>query len=211
MTRVAIAAPSQPEIDALRDVLALEPHITVTLHSTRLERALTADATLADVVIVRVEALQSLQRTLHALDDHHAAAPFIVLCDVDALGVVPSLVRQGMRALLPTHAGIRELMAAIDSSSAGLVTLTAEAFQGGASESARRLVEPTRSAPPLSPREREILALLADGLGNKIVAARLGISEHTVKTHVTSIFAKLGAETRAEAVAIGARQGLILL
>jgi DNA-binding CsgD family transcriptional regulator len=48
-------------------------------------------------------------------------------------------------------------------------------------------------------------------MGNKIVAARLGISEHTVKTHVASIFQKLGADTRAEAVAIGARSGLILL
>ena len=49
------------------------------------------------------------------------------------------------------------------------------------------------------------------GLGNKIVAARLGISEHTVKTHVASIFQKLGADTRAEAVAIGARTGVIML
>jgi DNA-binding CsgD family transcriptional regulator len=64
---------------------------------------------------------------------------------------------------------------------------------------------------PLSPREREILGLVADGLGNKIVASRLGISEHTVKTHIASIFTKLGADTRAEAVAIGARQGMILL
>jgi DNA-binding CsgD family transcriptional regulator len=53
--------------------------------------------------------------------------------------------------------------------------------------------------------------MLAEGLGNKIVAARLGISEHTVKTHVASILAKLDAGTRAEAVAIGARLGLIML
>jgi DNA-binding CsgD family transcriptional regulator len=74
-------------------------------------------------------------------------------------------------------------------------------------------MNPTRVAAhtPLSPREREILSLVAEGLGNKIVAARLGISEHTVKTHVTSIFEKLGAESRAEAVAIGARTGVILL
>ena len=53
--------------------------------------------------------------------------------------------------------------------------------------------------------------MLAEGLGNKIVAARLGISEHTVKTHVASILSKLGADTRAEAVAIGARSGVLML
>src|SRR5919202_458193 len=64
---------------------------------------------------------------------------------------------------------------------------------------------------PLTPRELEVLGMLAEGLGNKIVAARLGISEHTVKTHVASILPKLDAGTRAEAVAIGARLGLIML
>jgi DNA-binding CsgD family transcriptional regulator len=53
--------------------------------------------------------------------------------------------------------------------------------------------------------------MLADGLANKEIAARLGISSHTVKTHVQSVFAKLGAETRAEAVALGVRRGLIVL
>jgi DNA-binding NarL/FixJ family response regulator len=53
--------------------------------------------------------------------------------------------------------------------------------------------------------------MLAEGLANKNIAARLGISEHTVKTHVASILTKLDAFSRAEAVAVGARQGLILL
>jgi len=63
----------------------------------------------------------------------------------------------------------------------------------------------------LSPREGEILNLLAAGLGNKEIAWQLKISEHTVKFHVTSIFNKLGASTRAEAVALGMRRGLIVL
>jgi DNA-binding CsgD family transcriptional regulator len=57
----------------------------------------------------------------------------------------------------------------------------------------------------------EVLGTLAEGLANKNIASRLGISEHTVKTHVASILMKLDAFSRAEAVAIGARQGLILL
>ena len=60
-------------------------------------------------------------------------------------------------------------------------------------------------------REREILALLADGLVNKQIAARLGISTNTVKTHLELLFDKLGVATRAEAVATGVKRGLLLL
>jgi len=63
----------------------------------------------------------------------------------------------------------------------------------------------------LTNRERQILALLADGLGNKQIAARLQISANTVKTHLELLFEKLGVSSRAEAVAIGVKRGLLLL
>src|SRR5256885_3419522 len=63
----------------------------------------------------------------------------------------------------------------------------------------------------LSNREREILALLADGLVNKQIAARLGISTNTVKTHLELLFDKLAVTTRAEAVATAVKRGLLLL
>jgi DNA-binding NarL/FixJ family response regulator len=63
----------------------------------------------------------------------------------------------------------------------------------------------------LTPRELEVLEVLAEGLSNRAIAARLQISEHTVKFHVASIFAKLGAENRTDAVMRGVRQGLITL
>jgi DNA-binding CsgD family transcriptional regulator len=63
----------------------------------------------------------------------------------------------------------------------------------------------------LTPREIEVLGMLAEGLGNKSVARRLSISEHTVKFHVSSIFTKLNAKSRTEAVTLGARLGLIML
>lgn len=66
-------------------------------------------------------------------------------------------------------------------------------------------------AEPLTPREGEVLQRLASGLGNKQIADQLHISEHTVKFHVASILGKLGAGTRTEAVALGIRQGLVLL
>jgi DNA-binding NarL/FixJ family response regulator len=65
--------------------------------------------------------------------------------------------------------------------------------------------------PILTNRERQILALLADGLANKQIAARLGISKNTVKTHIELLFDKLAVSSRAEAVATGVRRGLLLL
>ena len=63
----------------------------------------------------------------------------------------------------------------------------------------------------LPAREIEILRMLAQGLGNKQIAAQLGISEHTVKFHISSILGKLGAASRTEAVTSGIRMGLILI
>lgn len=74
---------------------------------------------------------------------------------------------------------------------------------------------PRVGAPPpaerLTPREVEVLGLLADGLSNKQIGVELGISDHTVKFHVNSILDKLGAETRTEAVVRAARLGLVAL
>lgn len=64
---------------------------------------------------------------------------------------------------------------------------------------------------PLTPREREVLELIAEGLSNKIIALRLAISEHTAKFHVNSILDKLEADTRTDAVVRAARRGLLTL
>lgn len=76
-------------------------------------------------------------------------------------------------------------------------------------------IAPRRATPPaaegLTPREGEALQLLAEGLSNKEIAARLGISEHTAKFHVVAILNKLGAASRTEAVVLAARWGLLML
>ena len=78
-------------------------------------------------------------------------------------------------------------------------------------EAVLRPVPATALVDPLTPRETEVLALVVEGLGNRAIAARLGISEHTAKFHVNAILGKLGAQTRAEAVAVAARLGLVVL
>jgi DNA-binding NarL/FixJ family response regulator len=122
-------------------------------------------------------------------------------------------VRAGARAVLAADATSEEIVAAIEAAAAGLVALPAELALDamGAARPGGSGQRPAAALPPLTRREHEILGMLAEGLANKHIAARLGISEHTVKTHVASILTKLDAYSRAEAVAIGARQGLILL
>jgi DNA-binding NarL/FixJ family response regulator len=72
--------------------------------------------------------------------------------------------------------------------------------------------DPDSLAPEtLTPREREVLEWLAEGLTNGAIAARLGISDHTVKFHVASIYGKLGVSTRAEAIRRGLRRGFITI
>jgi DNA-binding NarL/FixJ family response regulator len=90
------------------------------------------------------------------------------------------------------------------------VIVTARASRGLQSAS-RTTVEASRPLPSLTQRERQILALLADGLGNKQIAAQLGISPSTVKTHLEVLFDKLDVTSRAEAVAVAVRRGLLFL
>jgi two-component system, NarL family, response regulator YdfI len=117
----------------------------------------------------------------------------------------------GVRSVLPHFATADEIVAAVGAAAMGLVVLHPAVLEHSPAFKPD-LRDPL--APPLqalSPRETEVLNMLADGLGNKEIAWRLRISEHTVKFHVGSIFNKLNASSRAEAVAIAVRRGLIAL
>ena len=111
----------------------------------------------------------------------------------------------GQPGLLPRDATPRQIEAALQAVAAGLIVrgedLPHRTFRALGDE----------TAPLLTPREVGILALLGDGLSNKEVARRLGISGHTVKFHIESLFRKLPAGNRAEAVRKGLQQGLIEL
>jgi len=141
------------------------------------------------------------------------ATPFVVLLeDLDGETGARAL-RGGARAVLPRHASPEAIRAAVRAAAAGLASLpaaVARALLDGASrDGARGPVDDGDQI--LTPRELEILTLLGEGLVNKQIAVQLGISEHTVKTHLAAIYEKLEASNRAEAVATGLRRGLILL
>ncbi len=114
----------------------------------------------------------------------------------------------GARGLILRDAPAQDLHAAIIAVAQGLVVigdeLAAALLPTGGQSPAHPLQELTR-------RELEVLNLLAEGLPNKVIAARLNISEHTVKFHVNAIMSKLGAQSRTEAVTRATRSGLILL
>lgn len=149
-----------------------------------------------------------------APDAAHRAPALVLLLDDPTPAWAADAVRDGARAVLPRDASPAELIAAIEAAAAGLVTVPADlAVRLLAATPRARVAARAPGTPmhPLTAREVEVLASLAEGLANKQIAARLGISEHTVKTHVASILAKLDAGSRAEAVAIGARTGMIFL
>lgn len=134
------------------------------------------------------------------------AAAVILLADDSDRTWTREALRAGVRGVLPRDATPSQIISAIEAAAAGLVVLPAEDL-----ESVLAAPRPARSTESLSPREIEVLGMLAEGSSNKAIAYRLGISEHTIKFHVTSIMTKLNAGSRTEAVTLGIRQGLIML
>jgi NarL family two-component system response regulator YdfI len=133
-------------------------------------------------------------------------AAWVLMADDPGLSGVAEALRAGVRAVLPRHSSASQIVAAIEAAAAGFVVLQPDDLDG-------LLVNPRPAslAEPLTPREVEVLAMLAEGQSNKSIAHRLGISEHTVKFHVTSIMGKLNAGSRTEAVTQGIRRGVIML
>ena len=159
---------------------------------------------------------EPLEQFLDSLVASGLASDFSVVVLVEPASLIASGValREGVHAVLPNDVSPEQLVAALQAAANGLLVLhpTQAAAQvaanGFASARPRELNELAES---LTPRESEVLQMLAGGLGNKEIASKLAISEHTVKFHVTSILGKPGAASRTEAVSLGIRRGLVLL
>ena len=138
-------------------------------------------------------------------------AAIVLLSDHAEPKQIAEALRAGVRAFLPVDISAEQLVAALGAALAGLIVVhpsEVDAMFPAPRTASRPLAD---LAEPLTPRESEVLQMLASGLANKEIAARLAISEHTAKFHVASILGKLGAATRTEAVALGIRRGLVLL
>ncbi len=157
----------------------------------------------ADVVLVADEEL--LEEAALAADGTQA---LLLLSGEDGSAAkLRALPLRGWGIVLP-DAPLEEIEAAIAAVAQDLVVLPKPLAEQLLQEESAAVEELSE---PLSAREREVLALLGRGLSNKLIARELHISEHTVKFHVSSLYAKLGVSNRAEAVSQGARRGLISL
>jgi two-component system, NarL family, response regulator YdfI len=196
------ALPSRPDGPSIVGITTLDA-LTMRMHE------LDPDVVLIDATDGESE---SVIASLETIDG--GGVDVVLLADGERLPVTPAaLLRVGVRAVLSPHPTLDELESALRAVSAGLVVLDPGALDGfthraGAIQTTSTLGV---SAQPLTPREIDVLNALAEGLGNKQIAARLDISEHTVKTHLSAIFEKLETSNRTEAVMAGARLGLLLL
>lgn len=222
MTRVLVVAASPVVRAGLEALLAGSANLTVSVASAHPDEV--ADAVEAgepDVVLVdAADAVpgDGLPLRLALAPDAAPRAPAVVMLAHDpGAAWAAAALRAGARAVLPPAASAAAIVAAVEAVAAGLVVLPAHVAAAllpappARAERTRGDTGAPAPTPHLSPRESEVLAMLAEGLGNKIIAARLGISGHTVKTHVAAVLGKLSAGTRTEAVTIGARRGLIML
>lgn len=200
MTRLLIAAPSAVVRAGLETLVAGDPAVEVAGSFADLS---SVEALRPDVVLAALP-VEELAPPADGL------APAIVLLSADAQPAwSPEVLRLGVRAVLPRDAAPAEVLAAVEAASTGLAVVDPHDLE--ALLSASNPTAASAESTVLTPRELEVLRLMAEGAANKNIAWKLGISEHTVKFHVASILAKLNASTRTEAVAIGIRKGMILI
>lgn len=205
VTRVFLIAASPRERERLRELLE-DAGVEVVGSAANAESVTEELVEVADLVVVEIheEPLEDILETLQGQE--FARGLHVVLLATQGLPAwTNQALRAGVRGILRRDLSARSMQAALEAVARGLTVL-----QGDGDRLQRSESEVTDSVEPLTGREREVLEMLAQGCGNKEIAARLSISEHTVKFHVASILGKLGAATRTEAVSVALRRGLIL-
>ena len=208
MIRVSIAAPTPVMRAGLRAMLASSAEVQVVGEAVTLAEIAT-ELPEADVFVITDQELpDDWSRTIS--DD--AAQAVVVLSDEARPATLLNRLPLHGWAIVPRDAGASELQAAVVAAAQGLVVFPPNL--------AKQLLTPRQPVQaldsghldePLTVRELEVLELISQGLPNKLIARKLQISEHTVKFHVSSIYTKLGASSRTEAVNRGARLGLVTL
>jgi DNA-binding NarL/FixJ family response regulator len=193
--RVLIAAPSTVARAGLEALLASSPGMELA-------------GVYPDLVV-----LESLRPdvVLSTVPPADPTPPLVLLSGESQPLWTPELARLGVRAVLPRDASAAEIVAAVEAAAAGFAAIDPRELEALLASAAPLAAAADTEPAVLTAREIEVLAMLAEGAANKVIAWKLGISEHTVKFHVASILAKLGASSRTEAVTMGLRRGMILL
>jgi two-component system, NarL family, response regulator YdfI len=200
--RVIVAATSALRRAGLESIIRSQPDFQLAASTGALARlGLYIRNSEADVVVADSDSLPELADV--------SAASFVLLTDIIDARTIARLLKAGVRSILPQESDPEEIVAAIYAAYSGHVLLSAQAAENLAAVYGDHEPEAEELTEEITPREAEVLRMLAEGLVNKDIASRLGISDHTVKFHISSILEKLGASTRTEAVTLGIRRGLI--
>ena len=209
MIRVLVVASSPVVRAGLEALLREDPRFAVISSTGATFRATRPGEARVNVVLMEIASAAKFATVSPFRRDD--TTPTVLLADHLGRAELRRVLHSGVRAVLPREATGPEIVAAIEGVAAGLAVLSSEEMDVLAPASMDVSGDEPLPGEALTSRELEILAMLAEGLGNKDIAGRLKISEHTVKFHVSSILGKLGATTRGEAVARGVREGLIVI
>ncbi|MBF2004922.1 LuxR C-terminal-related transcriptional regulator [Chlorogloeopsis fritschii PCC 9212] len=216
MIRVLVVAASPLVRAGLSAVLTTDSKIMVVGSTADLNNVLTREIRQLqpDVVLLDLSSYAQKwdwEKLLPNQEETYSCAWLLITDELDSLHLTEAL-RFGVRGILPQTSSESEIIAAVESVALGLIVLHPDVLESLLSvKDSIRDTSLGNSIQALTPREIEVLEMLASGLANKAIAKRLQISEHTVKFHISSIFHKLGVSTRTQAVSVGVRFGLIML
>src|SRR6266481_3739332 len=199
---VVIMASTQDRRDRLERAIRAEPsfHVAGIAGTFPFLRSL-IDQTAVDVCLVDISPTTELETVHDWLLELLGIVSLVVLSSAPDSWIFKNILRVERGALLQADAPDDQIIRALHATSVGLVSVDSSMIPQ--SETADGVIEEE-----LTPREIDVLRLLAEGFANREIANRLDISEHTIKFHIRSILAKLGASTRTEAVTRGVRAGL---
>jgi two-component system, NarL family, response regulator YdfI len=201
---VASAGPAREKLEELLDsVDATVVGWAEDLESVDEDLADEAEAVLVDATETAPE---EMLESLEAVGNLRS----VLLVDRATATWVNQAMRTGVAGILPVDVDAEQLSKALEAVVSGLIVVHPRELRVSRSPE-NPMNSVLESVEALTVREREVLQMLALGLGNKEIAVRLKISDHTVKFHVASILGKLGASTRTEAVSMALRRGLILM
>ncbi len=191
----------------LKMFLALDAALLVVgeasngLEALELTRTLLPDVILMDLVMPIMDGVSAIREIKTQFPDTEIIAVTSVLEDAKVIGAMQA----GASGYLLKDTRADELVEAIYAAGRGEVRLSPEA----AKRLTREVRTPSHSSESLTPRETEILCLIAGGFANKMIARALGVEEPTVKTHVSSLLSKLGLKSRTQAALYALKVGLV--